>query len=208
MTRPEPDEQHVGGRHALEEVVHRRDAAVGVAGGPREPQQLARALPIDWKARAGDGAGAQRVEVRGLVGRCQAGRVALQLLDHRQQVVRHRRRLGRLRVRVGAVDRIAMPPGQVDERGAQLDRALRHRRDELPLPDAIHRHRDVVAAARGVQAAADVLACGLLDQALDEEEQVLVGAVVGDLAHGVERDAVQRRAQDPRVLATTRCRTR
>ena len=67
----EPDQQHAGRRRALEQVVDGRDAAVGVAGRPGEPEQLARQLPIDRKARAGDRAGAERIAVRGRVGRAQ-----------------------------------------------------------------------------------------------------------------------------------------
>ena len=153
------------------------------------------------KPGAGDRAGAERIVVRGFVGGSQADGVALELLDHRQQVMRDGRRLRRLRVGVRAVNGIPCAARQARERVAQVERARRQGRNELPLPHPVHRHRHVVAAARGVQAAGDVLAAGLLDQALDVEEQVLVGAVVENFADAVERDAVERRPQGPRVVA-------
>ena len=57
----ETDQQDRRGRHALEQVVDRRDAAVGVAGRPAEAEQLARAVAIDRKAGAGDRARAERI---------------------------------------------------------------------------------------------------------------------------------------------------
>ena len=67
-------------------------------------------------------------------------------------------RLRRLRVRVRSEHRVAMPIRQIDERGSQIEHARGQQRDELPLPHPVHRHVDVVAAARGVQAAGDVIA--------------------------------------------------
>ena len=43
----EPDQQHRRRRRALEQVVDGRDAAVGVAGRRREPEQVGGELPID-----------------------------------------------------------------------------------------------------------------------------------------------------------------
>ena len=127
--------------------------------------------------------------------------VALELLDDRQQVVRDRRRLRRLRVRVRAVDRFGVALGQRDQRLAQVHRRFGEPGDRLPLTHPVHRHRQVVAAARGVQPAGDVLAAGLVDQPLDVEEQVLVGAVVEHFAHAIEGDAVERVAERARVRA-------
>ena len=41
---------------------------------------------------------------------------------------------------------------------------------------------------------------GLVDQPLDVEEEVLVGAVVVDFAHAIEGDAVERVAKGARLL--------
>ena len=76
---------------------------------------------------------------------------------------------------------------------AQIERRAGEREDELALPHPVHRHVDVVAAARRVEPAGGVLAARLDDQALDVKEQILAGAVVRAppqivvLRHGVER---------------------
>ena len=101
------------------------------------------------------------------------------------------RGLRRLRVRVRGKDGLAVPVGEIDQGRAQLEHTRRQQRHELALPHPIHRHVDVVAAARGVQPAGDVLAAGVAEQPLDEEEQVLARAVVRDTADRVERDAVE-----------------
>jgi hypothetical protein len=159
-------------------------------------------LPVDVEAGAGDCARAERVAVRGGVGGSQPAAVALQLFDHRQQVVRDGGRLRRLGMGVGGEHRCAMPGGQLDQRGAQFQRRLDDGRDELPLPHPVHRHVDVVAAARGVQAAGDVLAARGDQQPFDVEEQILAGAVVRRLPDFRHRDRVERIAQAPGVRLT------
>ena len=210
----EADDQRAGRRHALEQVVDGRDAAVGVAGRAAEAEQLAGAVAIDREAGAGDGAGAERVAVGRLERRRQPRGVALELLDHGEQVVRDRRRLRRLGVGVRAVDGVLVAVGQHQQRLAQVERRRRHRRDELALPHPVHRHVDVVAAARGVQAAGDVFVARLLDQALDVEEQVFVGAVVQHLRarcrsrcrRGPRAARGRRRAETmPCSVSITRC---
>ena len=104
----EADEHDRRGAHALQQVVDRRDAAVGVAGGAVEPEQLRRPIAIDRKTGAGDRARAQRILVRARVGRLQAHRVALELFDDGLQVVGDGRRLRRLRVRVRGEHRLAI----------------------------------------------------------------------------------------------------
>ena len=73
---------------ALEQIVDGGDAAVGVAGGAVEAEQHAGAVAIDREARAGDGAGAERVAVGARERRPQPLMIAFELLDDGQQVVR------------------------------------------------------------------------------------------------------------------------
>ena len=161
-------------RHALEQVIDRRDAAVGVAGRAVEAEQVARQLAIDRKAGAGDRARAERAAVGRRERRPQAAGVALELLDHRQQVMGDRRRLRRLRVRQRGEQRLAVAIGQLRSSASRRSNvASTSDEDELPLPQPVHRHVDVVAAARGVQPAGRVLAARLDDQPLDVKEQVL-----------------------------------
>ena len=157
-TRPRPDEQHRGRRDALEQIVDGGDAAVGVAGRAVEAEQRRRPIAIDRKAGAGDRAGAERVLVGAGIGGPQPGGVALELLDHRQQVVRDRRRLRRLGVRVRRKDVVAVARREVEQHVAQPERPVGQRQHQLALPHPVHRHVDVVARARGVQPAGRVLA--------------------------------------------------
>ena len=76
-----------------------------------------------------------------------------------------------------------------------------------PLPHPVHRHVDVVPAARGVQAAGDVLAAAAGDQPLEIEEQILVGAVVGDRRAPASSEMPSSAARmRPRIVAARRCR--
>ena len=182
-TRPRPTSSTDGRRDALEQVVDRRDAAVGVAGRAVEAEQLAREVrdrsgkPVPVMAQAPSGLRLVRREAPP-----QPHGVALELLDDRQQVVRDRRRLRPLRVRV----RRRTPSRGAGRRARAGWRAARaspscSAEDELALPHPVHRHVDVVAAAGGVQPAGDLLAAAVDQQALDVEEEILVGAVVGDV---------------------------
>jgi hypothetical protein len=78
---PETCEQHGAGRHALEQIVHRRDAAVGVAGRPVETEQVAGEIAIDRKACAGDGARSERAAIGARIRGLQTPHVPLELLD-------------------------------------------------------------------------------------------------------------------------------
>ncbi len=104
----ETREQHRRGRHAFEQIVHRRDASVGVAGGAVEPEQVAREMAIDLESGAGNRARSQRVPVRARIRGLQARGVALQLLDDAEQVVRDSRGLRRLGVRMRGEERVAV----------------------------------------------------------------------------------------------------
>ncbi len=112
------------------------------------------------------------------VRRLQAGGVALELLDDGDEVVCDGRRLRRLRVRVRGEHRVAVQRRQIHQARPQLERRRDERRDELALPHAVHRHVDVIAAARRVQPPGDVLAARPDQQALDVEEQILARPVV------------------------------
>ncbi len=113
-----------------------------------------------------------------------------------------RRRLRRLRVRVGREHRLGVP-GRADEQHApERERAFDDRQDRLPLRHPVHRHVDVVAGARRVQAARRMLPGALRDQPIEKEEQVLaVQAVEARPADGVEIDRVERGAYRARVAA-------
>ena len=165
----EAGEQHSRRRHALQQVVDGRDAAVGVAGRAVEAEQRCRAAAVDRKPGAGDRAGAERIAIRRGVRGLQPHGIAFELLDDGEQVVRDGRRLRRLRVRVRRENRLARA------RSARSSRARRRPpplsttpQDHLPLPHPVHRHVDVVARARGVQPAGDLRAARLGDQPLDE----------------------------------------
>ena len=126
--------------------------------------------------------------------------VALELLDDRQQVVRDRRRLRALRVRVDGEDGFAVSIGQVEEARAQIKRSGGELENELALPHPVHRHVDVVAAARRVEPAGGIFAARFDNQALDVEEEVLAGAVVSCGTQFREGDGVERDAQHVRIF--------
>ena len=197
----EADEQHARRGRALQYIVHGGNAAVGVTGGTAEAEQLARAIAIDREPRAGDRARAERILVGRIVRSAEPRTVAFELFNHGQQVVRNGRRLRRLGVSVRPVYGGGVTLGKREERVTQVECGDRQRDNELPVPHPVHRHVDVVAAARRVQAAGHVFVAGLLDQPLDIEEQVFVGAVVEHFADAVEGDAVERVAESPGISA-------
>jgi hypothetical protein len=84
--------------------------------------------------------------------------------------MRHRGRLRRLGVRVRRKHGMPMTLRHVHERPAQQDRRLQQSQHELAKLHAIHRHVDVVAAARGVQPARDGVAA-VATTAFQIEEQ-------------------------------------
>ncbi len=88
---------------------------------------------------------------------------------------------------------------EIDQDFPQGVRAVDERENHLALLHAVHRHVDVVAGARGVQAAGRFLAARLPYQPVDEEEQIFAGAVVADVAHVVQQDAVERGPDRVRV---------
>ena len=187
----EAGQQHRRRRHALEQVVHRRNRAVCIASRAVEAEQIACQVAVDRKAGAGDGTGPKRVSVGREQRRLQADGIALELLDDGKQIVRHGRGLRGLRMCVHRHHGVAMLLGDVEQAVPQRQHTLMKCQDELPLPHPVHRHVDVVAAPRGVQAPGDIVAARGDEQSLHVEKQVLVAAVVGDLPDLVHVDAVE-----------------
>jgi hypothetical protein len=196
----EPHEQHHRRRHALEQVVHRRDAAVRISRRRAEAQKVRREVPVDRKAGAGDGARAEGTFVRARVGGFQPRGIALELLDHGQQVMRHRRRLRSLCVRVHGEDGFAVADSEVEEGAAEVDGCPGQVEDAPAMPHPVHGHVDVVAAARRVEPAGDIVAALPGDQPVDVEEEILVRAVVADPPHVGLMYAVQRCTQRVRMV--------
>ena len=154
------------------------------------------------------GARAERTPICRRESRPQPDRVALQLLDDRQQIVRERRRLRGLRVRQRREQRVAVASGKRDQSSPQLQRRVQHRQDELPLPQPVHRHVDVVAAARRVEAPGRLFAALPLDQSLDVEEQIFTCVVIGRRPYVVHRDRIERIAQRVRFVRRDDARLR
>ena len=90
--------------------------------------------------------------------------------------------------------------GTTGLRQVLIDLADAHREDQLPLRHPVHRHVDVVARARGVQASRGIVTAAADNQPFEVEKQIFVGAVVLDLAHVVDVDAVERPADRRRFL--------
>ena len=148
----------------------------------------------------------QRAPVHARKRALHTGRVARQEFRGRQQVVRQRGRLRRLRVGVGRHHRLQVPRRQIQQHGTQRRQGLAEFQQLEPRRHAEERDRDIVAAARRVHLAGQ-LAARLFEQALDKEEEILAGAVVtgaGDLraVQPVERRHQRgflRRREDPLV---------
>jgi hypothetical protein len=184
-------EQHCRGTDVLQQVVDRRDAAVGVAGRSVESEQRRRSLTIDGKPGAGDRAGAERIAIGRRERGAQARDVAFALLDDAQQIVRDGRRLGRLRVGVRCEHGLAMRVGQFDQDAPERQRSIDDVEHHLPLQHAVHGHVDVVARPRRVQTARDVGSTCLRDQPFDIKEEILAGPVEGCRANVVQHDSVE-----------------
>ncbi len=99
-------------------------------------------------------------------------------------------RLRPLGVSVDGEDGFAMTCRKGQQRTAQIERGGEKIEDALALAHAVHRHIDIVAAARGVQAAGDILAASGGYQTLDMEEEVFASAVVGRHADVFLRDGI------------------
>ena len=87
---------------------------------------------------------------------------------------------------------LGVPAGEIEQRPREAAAPVEQRQHHLPLLHPVHRHVDVVARARGVQPAGDVVAARVDDQPLDVEEQVLAAAVVRRALHVGSRRRVER----------------
>ncbi len=108
----------------------------------------------------------------------------------------HGGRLRALRVRVHGENGFGMPRGESQERPPQIQSGAQQRKDELALTHAVHRHIDVVAAARGMQASGNVLSAGRYQQTLDIEIKIFGLAVVGCVTQFIERNRIERFPND------------
>jgi len=199
MKRPSPASQHRGGRGVLQQVVDRGDAAVRLPVGAAEPSSRLVRSRIDREPGAGDRAGAEGTEVGHVEGGAQAGGVALQLLDDRQQVVRDGDGCA-AGCACGAPGSCPVLPGEPDE--VSLKRGSRPARPARPA-----------AAASGTSScrcrcgcgpcggAGDGVAAAFDEQAIDIEEQVLARTVELRPAGVLDVDGVQAVAQGAGILA-------
>ena len=102
-------------------------------------------------------------------------------------------------MRVNGEDRVAVAIDHAQERPPELEGRGEQSQNELALAHPVHRHVDVVAAARRVQAAGDVVAARADDHPFDIEEQIFTAGIVFRAAELVLGDRVERRAQRMRV---------
>ena len=114
--------------------------------------------------------------------------------------MRDRGRLRPLGVGVDGEHGVAVPIDQVEQTRAQIERRAGELENEFALPHPVHRHVDVVAAARRMEPAGGILAAGGDNQTLDVEEEVLAGPVVARRPQVGHRHRVERDAQRVRVL--------
>ena len=114
---------------------------------------LSRSIGSDVPASA---AAPERQDVDALAAVGQPLAVALELLDVGEEVVRRQHRLGPLQVRVAGQDDVAVALGRVDERPLQLAQPAVEVVDGVAHPELDVGDDLVVAAAAGVQLAADV----------------------------------------------------
>ena len=141
-----------------------------VGGDGVEAELLANAVAVDGQRRAGQGGGAERQNVDALAAIGQAFAVALIFLDVGQEVMRRQHRLGPLQVRVAGQDHVALALGGVDQGRLQFDQAAVDAVDGVAHPELDIGDDLIVAAAAGVQLAADVAEPrdqGLLDVRVD-----------------------------------------
>ena len=103
--------------------------------------------------------------------------IASELLTDRQQIVRQRRRLGRLGVRVRRVDRVAMRPRYLEQHATEFVDRRQQLQDELALAHPKQRLVDVVPTACGVEIPGRLLATFAVDECLDECEQVFPSVI-------------------------------
>src|SRR5262249_35049202 len=142
--------------------------------------------------RAGEGGGAKRQDVDALAAVGEAFAVALVLLDVGEEVVGGEDRLCPLEVRVAGQDDVAVSLGGVEQRRLQVEQKTVHPIDGVARPQPDVGDDLVVAAAAGVQLAADVaefLDEGAFDVRVDVfefdgEGEVAALDAAGDLVEG------------------------
>ena len=146
-----------------------------------EAELPAHALAVDRQRGAGQGGGAERQHVDAPAAVGQSVAVALVLLDVGQEVVRRQHRLGALQVRVAGQDQVAVALGRGQQGALQFLQPAVEVVDGVAHPE-LHVGDDlIVAAAAGVQLAAEV--AETLDQgALDVRVDVFQGDREGELA--------------------------
>ena len=82
----------------------------------------------------------------------------------------------------------------------QLDHGLGERQNPLAEQHPVHRHVDVVAAARGMEPAGDVRPAGLGQKTVYIEEEILAGSVVARAFERVTIDGAERLPNRARVV--------
>ena len=173
------------GRHG-QELGH--EVAVGdrvqaVLADAREPEQPGDVRPVDGQGRAGQSAGPERQHVHPLAALGQAFGVAAEHGVVGQQVVGEQHGLGTLQMGVARQDERAMPFGEPGEPLLQTREQLAERPDFVAQKEPHVQQHLVVAAAGGVQLAAD--RADLFGQpALDGHVDVLVRGQKGKVSAG------------------------
>ena len=150
----EMDHENRGRREELHDVVAVADGVEAVRVDVLEVELLLHELAVDREGRAGEGAGAERHDVRALVDALEAGEVTREHAEVGEQVMREQDRLCALQMRVARHDDIAVLLRRLDERALQVLDLLLHGHD-LAAHIHVRIERDlIVAAARRVQPAA------------------------------------------------------
>ena len=132
------------------------DDVEAVGGDAVEAERRGDVLAVDRQRRAGQRGRPQRQDVDALAAVGQAVAVALELLDVGQEVVGRQDRLGPLQVRVAGQDQVAVPLGRGDEGPLQVGEPPVDPVEGVADPELDVGADLVVAAAAGVQLAADV----------------------------------------------------
>ena len=130
------------------------------------------------KSRGGDGASTQRIAIDGGERRAQPRDVSPEEFDGRKQVVGQRRRLRRLRVRIGRHDGFDVRGSQIEQHLASRRCVLRDSQHFVPQAHPVLGQVNIVAAARGVHFAGNFRAAFLHQQTLYVEEKVFAPAVI------------------------------
>ena len=170
--------QHGDRSSRFAHIISRRDRSVGILLQTIEPQQPRRVVAANRKTSRGDGAGTQWTAVDRGERRAQPLPVPPQRFDGAEQVMRQRRRLRRLRMRVGRHHRIGVCLGQFHQHLPALRCFLCDSQHLEPQLHSVKRQVNVVSTARRMHLSRGILAAHLNQQILYVEKQVLASAVV------------------------------